>query len=122
MFGMDIVVSCHPKYKTKIKGKYRIIEEPQSAVKDADVLYVDAFVSMGEEAEQAKRLKDLRKYQLTSGLVRLAKKDVIVLHPLPAHRNVEIADDVIDGKNSVVWDQAENRLHTEKAILKLLIK
>jgi len=122
MFGMDIVVSCHPKYKPKIKGKYKIVQNPKEAVKNADVLYTDTFISMGEESEKEKRLKDLKNYQLNSGLVKLAKKDVIILHPLPAHRNVEIADDVIDGEHSVVWDQAENRLHTEKAILKLLIK
>ncbi|MBI1978704.1 MAG: ornithine carbamoyltransferase [Candidatus Aenigmarchaeota archaeon] len=122
IFGVRTIASCPKKYRPKIKGKYRIIEDPKKAVKDADVLYTDTFVSMGEEAEQAKRLRDLRKYQLNSDLVKLAKKDAIVLHPLPAHRNVEITDNVIDGKHSVVWNQAENRLHTEKAILKLLIK
>lgn len=122
MFGMNIVVSCHPKYKPKIKADYKIVENPEEAVKNADIIYTDTWVSMHQEAEKEKRIRDLQKYQLNSKLVRLAKKDVIVLHPLPAHRNVEITSDVIDGKNSVVWEQASNKLHTEKAILYLLIK
>lgn len=122
MFDMNAVVSCPTKYKPKIKGNYKIIEDPKKAVKGADILYTDAFVSMGEESQTKKRIKDLRKYQLNSQLVKLAKKDVLIMHPLPAHRGQEITDDVIDGKHSVVFDQAENRLHTEKAILYLLIK
>lgn len=122
MFGMNIVVSCHPKYKPKIKGNYKIIENPKKAVKDADILYTDTWVSMHQEPEREKRIKDLQKYQVNSQLIKLAKKDAVVLHPLPAHRGMEITDDVIDGKQSVVWNQVENRLHTEKAILYLLIK
>ncbi|MBU5537368.1 MAG: ornithine carbamoyltransferase [Candidatus Aenigmatarchaeota archaeon] len=121
-FGLDIVVSCPNNYRPKVRAKYKIIEDPKEAVKDADILYTDVFVSMGQETEQEKRLKELQKYQLNSKLVELAKKDVIVLHPLPAHRGQEITSDVIDGENSVVFDQAENRLHTEKAILYLLMK
>ncbi len=121
-FGMNIVVSCHPSYKPKIKASYKIIENPEEAVNGADVIYVDTFVSMGDEAEKEKRLRDLAKYQLNSKLIKLAKKDVIIMHPLPAHRGEEITSDVIDGKNSVVFDQAENRLHTAKAILYLLMK
>jgi len=122
MFGMDIVVSCPLKYKPKMKGKYKIIEDPKKAVENASVLYTDAYVSMGEESQAKNRIKDLSKYQLNSRLVKLAKRDVIVMHPLPAHRGMEITDDVIDGKHSIVWGQAENRLHTEKAILYLLMK
>ncbi|MEM5797611.1 MAG: ornithine carbamoyltransferase [Candidatus Aenigmatarchaeota archaeon] len=121
-FGLDIVVSCPNNYRPKVRAKYKIIEDPKEAVKDADILYTDVFVSMGQETEQEKRSKELQKYQLNSKLVELAKKDVIVLHPLPAHRGQEITSDVIDGENSVVFDQAENRLHTEKAILYLLMK
>ncbi|MBI2084850.1 MAG: ornithine carbamoyltransferase [Candidatus Aenigmarchaeota archaeon] len=121
-FGMEVVVSCSKNYKPKVKANYKIVENPKEAVKGADVLYVDSFVSMGEEAEQEKRLRELRNYQLNSDLVKLAKKDVIVLHPLPAHRGQEISSKVIDGKSSVVFDQSENRLHTEKAILQLLVR
>ncbi len=121
-FDMNIFVSCPLDYKPKVKANYRIVENPKEAVKGADILYTDVFASMGEESEQTKRLIDLRKYQLNSELVRLSKKDVVVMHPLPAHRGQEITSDVLDSKNSIVFDQAENRLHTEKAILHLLIK
>ncbi len=122
MFGMKIVVSCHSKYKPKTKGKYVIVKDPKEAVKDADIIYTDTWVSMGEENEAQKRIHDLKNYQVNHDLLRFAKKDVIVMHPLPAHREQEITNDVIDGKHSVVFDQAENRLHTEKAVLYLLFK
>ncbi|MBI2076343.1 MAG: ornithine carbamoyltransferase [Candidatus Aenigmarchaeota archaeon] len=121
MFGMDIIVSCPAGYKPKIKGKYKVVESPKEAVKDADVLYTDTFVSMGEEKEIKKRIADLKGYQLNSSLVKTANNP-IVMHPLPAHRSVEITSDVMDGKNSVVFEQAENRLHVQKAILYLLLK
>jgi ornithine carbamoyltransferase len=121
-FDMNIVVSCHPNYKPKIKANYKIIENPKEAVKDADVLYTDVFVSMGQDSEEKQRLENLKKYQLNLELLKLAKKDAIVMHPLPAHRGVEITSDVIDSKQSVVWDEAENRLHVQKAILYLLMK
>ncbi|MBI2543237.1 MAG: ornithine carbamoyltransferase [Candidatus Aenigmarchaeota archaeon] len=121
-FDMDIVVSCPKNYKPEIRANYKIIENPEEAVKSADILYTDTWVSMGQESEKENRIRDLQNYQLNSKLVKSAKKDVIVMHPLPAHRNSEITSDVMDGKHSVVLDQAENRLHTEKAILCLLIK
>jgi len=98
-----------------------IVREPETAVKGADVIYTDVWVSMGQEAERAKRVADLSKYRVTVDLVRLAKEDVIFMHCLPARRGEEVVDDVIDGKWSVVWDQAENRLHTQKAVLALLL-
>ncbi len=121
MFGMEIVVSCPAKYKPRIKGDYAIIENPKEAVKNADILYTDTFVSMGEEPEKEKRLSDLKGYQLNSVLVKLANSP-IVMHPLPAHRGVEITDDAMDGKNSVIFEQAENRLHVQKAVLQFLMK
>jgi ornithine carbamoyltransferase len=121
-FGMNVFVSCPSKYKPKIKAKYKWIKNPVEAVKDADVIYTDTFVSMGQEMENEKRLKDLKDYQLNSNLLKLAKKNAIVMHPLPAHREKEITSKVMDGKNSVVFDQAENRLHVQKAILYLLVK
>ena len=120
-FGMNIVVSCPREYIPKIRADYKIVENPREAIKNADVIYIDVFTSMGEESEKEQREKALSKYQLNSSLLSLAKKDCIVMHPLPAHRNLEITDDVIDGMNSVVFDQAENRLHVQKAILYLLI-
>jgi len=122
MFGMDIVVSCHPKYKPKIKGRYKIIENPKKAVKGADIIYTDTWVSMGKESETGKRIKDLQKYQVNSELVKLAKKNVIIMHPMPIHRGFEMTNDVADSKKSVIFTQAENRLHTEKAILYFLLK
>lgn len=121
LYGMEIVVSCPQAYHTMMKGKYKIVENPKAAVMGADVLYTDTFISMGEEAEMKKRLEDLRSYQLNSALVKLAKNPII-MHPLPAHRGVEITSDVMDGPRSVIFQQAENRLHVQKAILALLMK
>jgi ornithine carbamoyltransferase len=121
-FDMKIVVSCPKNYRPKVKGNYEIIENPEDAVKNADVLYTDTFVSMGEEAEREKRLRDLKNYQLNGNLVKLAKKDVCVMHPLPTYRNVEITADVLEGPNSIVFEQAENKLHTAKAIFYFLLK
>jgi ornithine carbamoyltransferase len=91
-------------------------------VKDADVVITDTWVSMGDEASEKERLRVFGPYQVNAGLVRLAKPDYIFMHCLPAHRGYEVTDDVIDGPNSVVLDEAENRLHTQKAVLALLMK
>jgi ornithine carbamoyltransferase len=95
--------------------------EPKKAVENADAIYTDTWVSMGKEKEVVTRRNDFKGYQVNSELVSLARKDVFVMHCLPAHRGEEITDDVIDGPNSIVYDQAENRLHIQKALLKLLI-
>lgn len=94
---------------------------PGEAVKGADVVYTDTWVSMGQEAETEKRRRDFQGYCVDAAMVALAKKDALVMHCLPAHRGEEITDEVLDGPNSVVYDQAENRLHVQKAILKLLL-
>jgi len=120
-FGMNIVVSCPQKYKPKIDAEYKIIKDLEEAIKNADVIYVDVFISMGQEAEKEERLKELKDYKLTSNLLKLAKEDVIVLHPMPIKWH-EITEDVAYSKNSVIFDQAENRLHVQKAILYLLMK
>jgi ornithine carbamoyltransferase len=91
-------------------------------VKGADVLYTDVWTSMGQEKEQARRLKVLAPYQLNGKLVAAAHSDAIVMHCLPAHRGQEITTDVLDGTQSVVLDQAENRLHVQKAILIRLLR
>ncbi|MDO8124655.1 MAG: ornithine carbamoyltransferase [Candidatus Hermodarchaeota archaeon] len=99
-----------------------ITNDPKAAVEDADVLYTDVFVSMGQDKERKKRLAAfLPDFQLNESLVELAAPHNIVMHCLPAHRDEEITDGVIEGPHSVVWDQAENRLHTEKAVLALLL-
>jgi ornithine carbamoyltransferase len=97
------------------------ITDPVEAVKGADVIYTDTWISMGEEEEAEIRRKDFNGFQVNSELISHAKKDVIVMHCLPAHRGEEITDEVIDGEHSIVYDQAENRLHVQKALLKLLI-
>jgi ornithine carbamoyltransferase len=98
-----------------------VTDDPSEAVKDADVIYTDVWVSMGDEAEKEKREKIFLPYQINSKLVKAAKKDCIVMHCLPAHRGYEITDEVVDGKHSVVFDEAENRLHAQKAVLVRLI-
>lgn len=102
-------------------SKIRHTENPAEAVQNTDVIYTDVWVSMGQESENEKRLKDLKPYQLNSELLSHAKKDVLVMHCLPAHRGDEITDEVMDGPNSIVFDQAENRLHAQKAVMKLLM-
>ncbi len=96
----------------------RVVEDPIEAVKDADVIYTDVFVSMGDEKEKEARLKAfLPKYQVNAKLLSKAPEDVLFMHCLPAHYEEEVTKDVIYGKNSVVFDQAENRLHVQKALL-----
>jgi ornithine carbamoyltransferase len=97
------------------------VRDPAAAVRGADVIYTDVWVSMGQEEETKRRLKDLRPYQVNAALVGQARPDVMVMHCLPAHRGQEITDDVADGPNSVLFDQAENRMHAQKAILALLM-
>lgn len=109
------------EFATKSGGSLEIFEDPQKAVRDADVVYTDTWVSMGQEKEKEERLKVFQPYQLSPELLKLAKKDAIVMHCLPAHRGLEITDDVMDGPQSVIFDQAENRLHVQKAILALLL-
>ncbi|MCR4290988.1 MAG: ornithine carbamoyltransferase [Candidatus Scalindua sp.] len=107
-----------------VKGKdsyIKQIRDPREAVKDADIIYTDTWISMGEEAEAETRRKDFNGFQVNSELISYAKNDVFVMHCLPAHRGEEITDGVIDGEHSIVYDQAENRLHVQKALLKLLI-
>jgi ornithine carbamoyltransferase len=133
--GMDIAIGCPPEYEPnpKVLGeakrdakrygtKIEIIHDPARAVEGADVIYTDTFVSLYvDKAEEEQRLKLLARYQVNSSLVSKAKKDAIVMHCLPAHRGQEITDEVIDDEHSVVFDEAENRLHVQKAILYLIL-
>jgi len=102
-------------------SQIEIVVDPKKAVADADVVYTDVWVSMGMEKEKAEREKLFRPYRVNEALVKRAKQDAIVMHCLPAHRGLEITDDVIDGPQSVVFDQAENRLHAQKAVLARLM-
>jgi len=134
-FGMNMSVACPKGYEpdeTVVKwaeqnaersgSEIEITADPKKVVEDADIIYTDTFVSLGMEAERAKRLKIfLPNYQVTPKLLRYAKKDVIFMHCLPAHRGEEVLDEVIDGPYSIVWDQAENRLWATMSLLSLLL-
>lgn len=98
-----------------------IKDDPVEAVQNADVIYTDVWTSMGMEEEYEQRLKSFSRYQVNGTLLEKAKEDVLVMHCLPAHRGEEITDDVIDGPRSIVFDQAENRLHVQKAIMALVM-
>ncbi|NMA70044.1 MAG: ornithine carbamoyltransferase, partial [Desulfitobacterium sp.] len=102
-------------------GQVEWIEDPHEAAQDADVLYTDVWASMGQEDEAEIRKKVFQDYCINSQILNLAKKDAIVLHCLPAHRGEEITEEVLEGPQSVVFDEAENRLHAHKAIMALLL-
>lgn len=128
MLGIEITVACPEGFepnseilrRAKKFGKLKIVRDPKDAVRGADVIYTDVWTSMGQEEEREKRLKIFRNYQVSEELVSIAK-DAIVMHCLPAHRGEEITDEVIESERSVVFDQAENRLHAQKAVLIKLI-
>ena len=102
-------------------GSVSLLRDPRTAAAGADVLYTDVWTSMGQEDESERRLRDLRDYNIDRDVVSLASDRAIVMHCLPAHRGEEIAADVLEGPRSAVWDQAENRLHTQKALMALVI-
>lgn len=103
------------------KSEILILRDPREAAGMADVIYTDVWVSMGQEKETEEKKEKLKAYQINDALLSCAKKDVIVLHCLPAHRGEEITDEVIDGQHSLVFEQAENRLHSQKALLEFLL-
>jgi len=104
------------------KSQIELVHDPKVAVKDADVIYTDVWASMGQEAEAAARKKAFQRFQVNQQLVAQANSSCIILHCLPAHRGEEITDEVIDGPHSVVFDEAENRLHVQKAIMTKLMQ
>jgi ornithine carbamoyltransferase len=119
--GMELWVAAPKQFQPTIAGA-RVTEDVREAVKDADVLYTDVWVSMGKEAEAGDRLKALAPYQLNAGVLRLAKPGALVMHCLPAYVGKEIAGDVFEAHQKTIFDQAENRLHAQKAIMTLLAK
>lgn len=132
VLGLDLVLACPKDYhpdeailKRAIErsgGKISVTDDPLEAAKDADVIYTDVWASMGQESEHTARKRVFASYQVNGRIVKHASKNVIVMHCLPAHREEEISDEVLEGPNSVVWDQAENKLHMTKAILEALIR
>ncbi|MDD5011729.1 MAG: ornithine carbamoyltransferase, partial [Phycisphaerae bacterium] len=129
--GMRIVIAAPKGYELEaetIKTANRVsadsveqVNDPKKAVGGADIIYTDTWVSMGQEKEKKKRIKDFKGFQVDAKLVKLAGSGVKVMHCLPAYRGLEISDEVIESKNSIVFDQSENRLHFQRALLKKLI-
>ncbi len=133
--GMNLIVSAPNPYWPDIKimakaksiiekegrGSIEINQDPIDAVRGADVVYTDVWTSMGQEEEYNKRIEIFKRYQVNGKLMSYAKKDALFMHCLPAHRNEEVTDEVIDGEHSVVLEEAENRLHVQKAIMYLLM-
>lgn len=127
-FGIDVNVACPKGYEPDedvikdVEAKVHFCDSAEDAVRGVDVIYTDVWTSMGKEKEKDKRLKVFKDFQINAKMVNLAKKDAIIMHCLPAHRGEEITDEVLDSKQSIVIDQAENRLHVQKAILVSLLK
>ena len=132
--GADVRVACPPGYEplpqvverckaigAETGGKIAVSNVVAEAASGANVLYTDVWASMGQESEAEERAEVFGRYQVNSDMVALAADDVIVMHCLPAHRGEEITADVLDGERSVVWDQAENRMHSQKALLTWLL-
>ncbi len=120
LLGLDFVVATPPGYERDMPGA-RVVRDPQEAVAGAHAVYTDVWVSMGDEAEGGRRAHDLAPYQVDDAVMAAARPDAVFMHCLPAHRGEEVAASVIDGPQSIVWQQAENRLATEEALLYLLI-
>ncbi len=129
--GMEFVAATPPGYRPDEEvvriardagGTVELSDDPRAAVEGADVLYTDVWTSMGQEAEREQRLQDLAGFGIDADLVKRAGDSAIVLHCLPAHYGEEITEDVLYGPQSAVWDQAENRLHVQKALMALVIR
>ena len=131
-FGMRFVAATPSGYRPDAEvvriardagaGRIELSDDPRAAVEGADVLYTDVWTSMGQEEERAQRLQDLAGFGIDADLVKQAGNGAIVLHCLPAHYGEEITEDVLYGPQSAVWDQAENRLHAQKALMALVIQ
>ncbi len=115
----DTVVKWTQTDAEKTGAKILITTDPVAAVKDADIIYTDVWASMGQEAEHAERVKKFAAYEVNAALTAHAKKDYLFMHCLPAHRGEEVSAEVIDGPHSIVFDEAENRLHAQKAVMAL---
>jgi ornithine carbamoyltransferase len=132
--GMNITLGCpkgyEPDAQVVSRGKEEarksgsdviVTNDPNEAAKGADIIYTDVWASMGKEKEREERLKTFKPYQINTQLVKLAKEGHIFMHCLPAHRGEEVTDEVADSKHSVIFDQAENRMHTQKGLMALIM-
>jgi ornithine carbamoyltransferase len=119
--GMHVAAACPEGYEPPPGTPVELVRDPRDAARGADVLVTDIWVSLGQEATRAERVRDLEPYRLDEALLALAAPEAIVLHCLPAHPGEEISPGVLYGERSAVWDEAENRLHAQKALLSLLI-
>jgi len=117
----DILAQAHA-LAARSGAEIRVVEDPVAAVRGADVIYTDTWASMGQEAEHDQRVRLFRPYQVDAALMAQAAPDALFMHCLPAHRGEEVTDQVMDGPHSVIFDQAENRLHAQKAILALIMR
>jgi len=135
MVGMNMVVACPEGYAPnpgilraahqtakKSGSSVKVVNDPREAAAGADVLYTDVWISMGEEKEKNRRMHAFRGFQINSELLKLAARDAVVMHCLPAHRGLEITDDVIEGRQSVVWRQGENKLYGAAAVLDFVVR
>lgn len=118
---LDEIVAGAKENAEVFNSEVLITNDPVEAVKNADIVYTDVWASMGQEKEAEERKKKFMPYQVTSSLVKNAKEDYLFMHCLPAHRGEEVTADVIDSKHSIVFDEAENRLHTQKAVMALVM-
>jgi ornithine carbamoyltransferase len=127
IFNFNLKISSPEGYKPKenllniSKDKVIIFDDPYEAAKNSDVIITDVWASMGDEKELNKRERDFSSWQVNKKMMSIAKKNCIFMHCLPAHRNKEVTSEVIDGNQSVVWDEAENRLHTQKALMEYML-
>lgn len=115
--GYALAGDVHAHAEANALGEYRIVHDLETGLKDADVVYTDVWTSMGQEAERAARLATFAPYQVNAAVMAMARDDAVFMHCLPAHRGEEVTDDVIEGSQSIVFDEAENRLHAQKAVM-----
>jgi ornithine carbamoyltransferase len=126
-FDFQLQIGCPENYQPEpdilnaANDRVKVFHSPEEAAKDADLIVTDVWASMGQEEEQEDRVNEFANFQVNSDIMQLAHEDALFMHCLPAHRGEEVSAEVIDGKQSVVWQEAENRLHAQKALLELLI-
>jgi len=127
LLGFELRVACPEGYEpsedylAKARGHVSVMQDPKAAAKGADLIVTDVWASMGQEEEQARRELAFKDYQVDQILMSIAAKDALFMHCLPAHRGEEVSAEVLEGDQSVVWDEAENRLHAQKALLEFLL-